>query len=126
MAIPGDFIRRKYINLTTFKKDGRPVRATVIFAIDGDSIVVHTGAGSGKVKRIRNSGRVLVQPSNIFGKPAGKEYNGQARLLGGEEKARAKRIVTGCCIEKRISYLFQDVILGNPSEIIEIKVNGGI
>jgi PPOX class probable F420-dependent enzyme len=63
---------------------------TVLFGTDGDRILVHTGADSGKVKRIKNNGRVLVQPSNIFGKPIGKEYGASARVLPKYEKNSAK------------------------------------
>jgi uncharacterized protein len=42
----------------------------VWIARDGDALVVTTPIDSGKVKRLRNSGRVQLQPCNRMGKVA--------------------------------------------------------
>jgi len=123
LTIPEDFRNTRYINLTTFRKNGEKVLTTVLFGTDGDRILVHTGADSGKVKRIRNNGRVLVQPSNIFGKPAGREYGANARVLSKHEKNSAKKTVSRCCLEKWLSYIFHDIILKKQSEILEIQLD---
>src|SRR5215210_6903940 len=46
--------KRKYVNLTTFRKSGEAVDTTVWFALVDGRVYVQTGRDSGKVKRIRN------------------------------------------------------------------------
>ena len=57
-----------FVSLTTFRKSGVPVSTAVWIARDGDSLVVITPAGSGKVKRLRNSSRVQLQPCSRMGR----------------------------------------------------------
>ena len=85
----------KYILLTTFRKDGSPVgTATWVVPLDGGELGLWTSSGSGKVKRLANSGRVTLQPSDARGRVrAGTEpTDGTARVVtGGEyESIRAK------------------------------------
>lgn len=70
-----------YVLLTTFRKDGTPVATPVWVSRDGDLLYVWTQADSGKVKRIRNDGRVLVGPSDSRGGLQGTEVEGRARVL---------------------------------------------
>ena len=80
----------KYVLLTTFRKDGRAV-ATPIWAVpDGAGLAVWTPTDTGKVKRIRNSGRVTVQPCDIRGNPHGEVVEGHA-VLGGPDDLRRIR-----------------------------------
>lgn len=73
--------RGKYLSLTTFKRDGTAVSTPVWVARDGDELVVITDAGSGKAKRIRNSGRVEVAACDVRGRVTGPSVEGQARLV---------------------------------------------
>ena len=61
----------RFVSLTTFRRSGVGVSTPVWIARDGDSLVVTTPAGSGKVKRLRNSSRVQLQPCNRMGKVVG-------------------------------------------------------
>lgn len=58
----------KYVLLTTYRKNGTPV-ATAVWAVglDGGRIGFWTSSGSGKVKRLAHTDRVLVQPSDSRG-----------------------------------------------------------
>ncbi|GGL02309.1 PPOX class F420-dependent oxidoreductase [Salinibacterium xinjiangense] len=60
----------RFVSLTTFRRSGVGVSTPVWIARDGDSLVVTTPASSGKVKRLRNSSRVQLQPCNRMGKVA--------------------------------------------------------
>lgn len=72
----------KYLLLTTFRKDGRGV-ATPVWAVrDGDTLAVWTVANSGKVKRIRRTGKVTVAPCDFRGNPRGEAVAGHAALTG--------------------------------------------
>ena len=57
-----------FVSLTTFRKSGERVSTPVWIARDGDALVVTTPQDTGKVKRLRNSGRVELAPSNRMGK----------------------------------------------------------
>lgn len=72
--------RGKYLSLTTFKRDGAAVSTPVWVARDGDDLVVITSAGSGKAKRIRNSGRVEIAPCDMRGKVTGPSLQANAQL----------------------------------------------
>ena len=60
----------KYVALTTYKRSGEGRTVPVWIAELGDGTVGFTTASSSwKVKRIRNDGRVVLQPSDSKGKP---------------------------------------------------------
>ena len=60
----------KYVALTTYRKNGDSSSTPVWIADLGDgAICFTTPIGSLKVKRIRNDGRVLLQPSDSRGRP---------------------------------------------------------
>lgn len=88
----------KYVLLTTFKRDGTPV-PTPVWAVpvetpEGRAIRIWTSRRTGKVKRVRNSGRVEVAPCTVRGKPLGATVAGTARLLdadGSRETVKALR-----------------------------------
>lgn len=73
----------QFVSVTTFRKSGEPVATPVWVARDGDALIVTTPAGSGKVKRIRNSPRVEVRPCNRSGrvKPGAEAFGGVAKIL---------------------------------------------
>jgi uncharacterized protein len=78
----------KYVLLTTFRRDGRAV-PTPLWAVPDDAgLGFWTPAASGKFKRIRNSGRVTVQPCDIRGNPSGEPVEAQARIGDAADKAR--------------------------------------
>lgn len=76
-----DLGRETYVNLSTFRKSGKEVWTPVWIASDGDCLVVYTNATSGKVKRIRNGGRVRLAPCDLRGRLRGDWVDGQARML---------------------------------------------
>jgi PPOX class probable F420-dependent enzyme len=70
-----------YVNLSTFRRTGKEVWTPVWIAPDGARLVVYTNARSGKVKRIRNGGRVRLAPCDVRGGLRGDWVDGQARML---------------------------------------------
>lgn len=70
-----------YVSLTTFKKAGTAVPTPVWVSSDGDRLYVWTQGDSGKAKRIRNDGHVLVAPSDSRGALQGSAVSGTARVL---------------------------------------------
>jgi len=81
--------RYQYAQLTTFRKDGRAVPTIVWFANDNGKLYVMTPSTTGKVKRIRNNGRVLLAPCTSSGKVLGESVEAQAHELPVSESSRA-------------------------------------
>ncbi|HET9516628.1 MAG TPA: PPOX class F420-dependent oxidoreductase [Actinoplanes sp.] len=81
----------KYVLLTTFRKDGRAVPTPVWVVPDGDGFAVWTPTESGKVKRIRNSGRVTVAACDMRGRPTGEAIEAVARVGDAADTARIRR-----------------------------------
>lgn len=79
----------RYINLTTFRKDGREVATPVWCALVNGKLCFYTVGQSGKVKRIRASRRVRVAPSDGRGKPLGASSEGTGRILTNPAEAAA-------------------------------------
>ncbi|WP_408991538.1 PPOX class F420-dependent oxidoreductase [Streptomyces sp. 1268] len=83
-SLPDSSVERlaafRYVLLTTFRRDGRAVPTPVWVMRDGDCLAVWSAADAGKVKRIRNSGRVTVAPSGWRGTPKGESVPGVAEL----------------------------------------------
>jgi uncharacterized protein len=83
----------KYLSLETFKKTGQGVRTPIWFAEDPSTpldsasakLYVYTIDDTGKVKRIRNSGKVRVAPCDARGKVLGEWAEGRAAIVSGEE-----------------------------------------
>jgi PPOX class probable F420-dependent enzyme len=73
------FANQKYLNLETFRKNGQSLKTPVWFVQEGEKLYVRTIANSGKVKRLRNHGRVNIMPCGQEGEPLGTWVPAQAR-----------------------------------------------
>jgi PPOX class probable F420-dependent enzyme len=96
MALPSDataqFSGRRYINLESYKKDGRP-RLTPVQSIEENGVVYfRTDPRTWKVKRIKRNSHVRIVPSDRNGKPTGKWVDGEAHILGGMEYSRVEAL----------------------------------
>ena len=85
--------KRRTALLTSYKRDGTQVATAVTIAVDGDHAYVRTYDQAWKAKRMRNNPKVLVAPSTMLGRQLGPEVAARARLLEGEEAARAARAI---------------------------------
>ena len=65
------FDRQRYMALATFRRSGAEVRTPVWFAALDGKIYLFTAGESGKVKRLRNSSRARVAPSDMRGQVRG-------------------------------------------------------
>jgi PPOX class probable F420-dependent enzyme len=70
-ALLRPFAGQRYMNLTTFRRDGRAVATPVWFVVHEGRLYVYTEAASGKAKRVRANGRAQVAPSDVRGRPLG-------------------------------------------------------
>jgi PPOX class probable F420-dependent enzyme len=95
------FAGHKYLNLETFKKSGEGVNTPVWFAADPSAnldssdakLYVYTVGVSGKVKRIRNNGRVRIAPCDMKGRVLGEWVDARAEIVMGEEAARGMQLL---------------------------------
>jgi PPOX class probable F420-dependent enzyme len=73
----------KYVSTTTYRKTGAPVSGpTWIVDLDGGRVGFWTSSKSGKYKRLRNSPRITLQPSDSRGKvkPGTAPFDGTVSL----------------------------------------------
>ncbi|HEX6341692.1 PPOX class F420-dependent oxidoreductase [Umezawaea sp.] len=89
----GDLGDGKYLLLTTFRKDGRAVPTPVWVVRDGDGLAAWSATDSGKVKRIRRDGKVLVGPCDIRGNPTGEPVGARASLMDQEQTDRVRGLI---------------------------------
>ena len=108
MATLEQLSSEKYLLLTTFRKDGRAVSTPLWVVPDGNGLAFWTPAGTGKLKRIRNNGRVTVQPCDVRGNPRGEVVEGQARI--GDQ---ADRLRVGEALKKKYGLLGRLTLLGS-------------
>ena len=85
--------RASAVLLTTFRKTGAPVPTPVWVVRSGDELLVWSNPAAGKIKRIRNSGRVELAPCTMRGKPLGRSIDAQARLLTDAETRPMLRLL---------------------------------
>ena len=71
--------------LTTFRRDGRGVATPVSILARGGRTYFTTWARTAKVKRLANSPRITVAPSDRRGRVTGAELEGVARRLSDDE-----------------------------------------
>lgn len=79
-----------YLNLETFKRDGKGVKTPVWFAKVDDKLVVFTDGTSYKVKRLRRDTHVRVAPCDVRGVLRGDWFEGRGELV--EDAAFERRI----------------------------------
>jgi len=87
------FASARYVNLTTFRRDGRAVSTPVWFAIEGNHLVIWTAAQSGKAKRLRHTDEVTVAPCDVRGRVKGPSIKARARLLPASDGPRIESLL---------------------------------
>jgi PPOX class probable F420-dependent enzyme len=88
-ALLRPFAGQRYINLTTFRRDGRAVATPVWFVVHEGRLYVYTEAASGKAKRVRANGQAQIAPSDVCGRPLGPFVPAGARQVR-EEALRTR------------------------------------
>jgi uncharacterized protein len=117
--------KQQYLNIETFRKTGVGVKTPVWFVQDGDTIYVRTVADSGKVKRIRNNGKVNIAPCKSDGTPVGDWVPAMAREVRDEAVDRK----VDHLLDKKYGlvkkmFAMASVMQKRKSTILELKLNG--
>ena len=92
----------KYLQVTTFGRDGRPVPARVHGVVDGSRAYFGARRWSGTVRRLRRADAVQVAPCGVLGLCYGPPLDAAARLLPAEEASRAAaELARKYCVRRR-------------------------
>ncbi len=86
------FHDKKFIALTSYKRDGGGVETQMWFAMDGDRLFVRTDDRSLKVKRIGRNPKVSVAPCDFRGNHAAEPFDGEAVRMPDEEAERLGKL----------------------------------
>ena len=81
MADIAELDRHRYMSLATFRRSGAEVATPVWFAGDDGRLYVFSAEQAGKVKRLRNSPKARVAPSDARGRIRGTWLEASARIL---------------------------------------------
>ncbi len=101
------FEKQQYLNIETFRKDGRGVKTPVWFGQDRNTLIIWTQANSGKAKRIRNNGRAKIAPSDAAGNALGAWQDVEAR-----EDASPRALERAVSIfQKKYGWMFKAFLL---------------
>ena len=73
--------REVYVNLATFRRDGREVRTPIWIAGSDGRYFAFSEGSAGKVKRIRNNGRARLAACNARGVVSGDWIDARGRVL---------------------------------------------
>ncbi len=71
----------EFVLLTTFRKSGIGVPTAMWFAHEHGKLYMVTGRTTGKMKRIRNNGHILLAPCDLMGRVLGPQIEACAREL---------------------------------------------
>ena len=105
-SIPAAIQDKKYVALTTFRKNGQAVATPVWFGEEDGRLFVMTRSIFGKYKRIRNNPQLRVAPCSIRGAVTGPEFAATARILPVEDHARARKAINRKYWAARIPFLW--------------------
>ncbi|MEU8951470.1 PPOX class F420-dependent oxidoreductase [Streptomyces sp. NPDC048489] len=113
----------KHILLTTYRKNGNGVSTPVGSLVHDGTVYVLTDPGTGKVKRIRNSGAVHIAPCSMGGTvPGGAPATpATARLLDAAETGRVQDLMTKRFVMYRLVRI-ADRILRRRRPLIAIAI----
>ncbi len=87
------FVEQKTVLLTSYRRDGTPVRTPLSLAVDGDRAVFRTYERAWKTRRLRRNPTIELSPCTATGRPTGPAISATARRLDRAEAARAARLL---------------------------------
>jgi uncharacterized protein len=83
----------EFVLLTTFRRSGVGVPTAMWFAHEQGKLYMVTGRTTGKIKRIRNNGRVLLAPCDLIGNVLGPQIEAFARELPADQHPHANALL---------------------------------
>jgi PPOX class probable F420-dependent enzyme len=124
MTVVDEIGRSKYVNLTTYRRDGTAVSTPVWHVLDAGQLIVVSEARAGKVKRIRNDSRVVVTVCDFRGRtaPGAPTAEGTARLLDEAGTQAARRLLGRKYLSSRVGNWFARVLRLRRPPVVGIAV----
>jgi PPOX class probable F420-dependent enzyme len=124
MTVVDEIGRSRYVNLTTYRKDGTAVATPVWHVANGDELLVVSDAGAWKVKRIRNNSRVVVTVCDFRGKvaPEAPTAEGTARLLDEADTETGRKLLARKYLLSRVGNWFARTLHLRRPPVIGIAV----
>lgn len=86
-------VRRSYLSLTTYRRDGSAVTTPVWCVVDDQRVLMRTDSESYKVKRLRHNPSVSIAACDSRGKPRSDAIPGEAEELPATERKRIERML---------------------------------
>jgi PPOX class probable F420-dependent enzyme len=124
MSVVDEIGRSRYVSLTTYRKDGTAVATPVWHVMNGGELVVVSEVETGKVKRIRNNGNVVVTVCGLRGQiaPGAPSAQGTARLLDQAGTEAGRRLLARKYVMSRIGNWFTRILHLRRRPLIGIAV----
>jgi PPOX class probable F420-dependent enzyme len=124
MTVVDEIGRSRYVNLTTYRKDGTAKATPVWHVANGDELLVVSDADAWKVKRIRNNSRVVVTVCDFRGKvaPGAPSAEGTARLLDDADTETGRKLLARKYLLSRIGNWFARTLHLRRPPVIGIAV----
>jgi uncharacterized protein len=116
----------RYVSLTTFRRSGEPVPTPVWFVPQPDgTLLVYTGATSGKVKRLRREKRCTVAPCDARGRVHGDALPAEGVVLEAEVDEVRQRLVRRYGWQARAFLGLSRLRLrGRPDDAVGLRITG--
>lgn len=116
----------RFVSLTTYRKTGEAVSSPVWIVRNGDALVVTTPEASGKVKRLRNSPRVVLRPCDRMGrvKESAQPISARAEILTGQGVINDLQLIfrTKYRLEYRIFMLIERLGKQGAKERVMLRI----
>lgn len=112
----------QFMKLTTFHKTGVAVPTPVWFAQVDDKLYVTTQADAGKVKRIRHTARVTVEPCTASGQSLGEAVEARARELPPTEHEAANRVLSRKYTWQYAAFILMGRLRGSKRTYLEVTM----
>jgi uncharacterized protein len=124
VSVVDEIGRSRYVSLTTYRKDGTAVATPVWHVLNGGELIVVSETETGKVKRIRNNGHVVVTVCGIRGQiaPGAPSAQGTARLLDEADTEAGRKLLARKYLLSRIGNWFTKVLRLRRRPVIGIAV----
>jgi PPOX class probable F420-dependent enzyme len=89
------FVEQKTVLLTSYRRDGTPVRTPLSLAVDGHRAVFRTYERAWKTRRLRRDPGIELAPCTATGRPTGPGIGAIVRRLDGREAVHAAKLLRG-------------------------------
>jgi PPOX class probable F420-dependent enzyme len=125
MTVLDEIRRSRHVSLTSYRRDGTGV-ATPVWHVSNDSgeLLVVSDADAWKVKRIRNTNRVVVTVCDMRGRvaPGAASAEGVARLLDEAGTLAARRLLARRYVTSRVGNWVARVLRLRRRPLVAISV----